>query len=75
MIIATLAAAIVAVLVPALWRFTRTVITITHEGGHALMAVVTGRRLRGIRLHSDTSGLTVARAWCSRWRPATSRRA
>lgn len=61
LILATCAAAAVAVLVPAAWRLTRTVITISHEGGHALLAVLTGRRLRGIRLHSDTSGLTVAR--------------
>lgn len=61
LILATCAAALVAVLVSAVWRFTRNFITITHEGGHALVAVLTGRRLRGIRLHSDTSGLTVAR--------------
>jgi hypothetical protein len=60
-ILAAGAAALLAVLVPVVWRFARTGITITHEGGHALMAVLTGRRLRGIRLHSDTSGLTVAR--------------
>lgn len=61
LVLATCAAALVAVLVSAVWRFARNFITITHEGGHALMAVLTGRRLRGIRLHSDTSGLTVAR--------------
>jgi hypothetical protein len=61
LILAAGAAAVLAVLIPAIWRFARTGITITHEGGHALMAVLTGRRLRGIRLHSDTSGLTVAR--------------
>ena len=32
-----------------------------HEAGHALVAVLVGRRLSGIRLHSDTSGLTVSR--------------
>ncbi|GAY11761.1 M50 family metallopeptidase [Pseudonocardia sp. N23] len=40
------------------WRLTRTVVTIAHEGGHALLAVVTGRGLSGIRLHADTSGVT-----------------
>ena len=40
------------------WRLTRTVVTIAHEGGHALLAVVTGRGLTGIRLHADTSGVT-----------------
>ena len=43
-----------------LWRVARNAITIAHEGGHALIAVLTGRRLRGIRLHSDTSGLTLS---------------
>jgi len=43
-----------------MWRVTRTVVTIAHEGGHALVAVLTGRRLAGIRLHSDTSGVTVS---------------
>ncbi|WP_375424656.1 M50 family metallopeptidase [uncultured Friedmanniella sp.] len=52
--------ALALVLHPALWRATRLVVTITHEGGHAVAALVVGRRLRGIRLHSDTSGLTVS---------------
>ncbi len=43
------------------WRVGRQAVTIAHEGGHALVAVLSGRRLRGIRLHSDTSGLTVSR--------------
>lgn len=43
-----------------LWRLSRTVVTIAHEGGHALLAILTGRRLTGIRLHSDTSGVTVS---------------
>lgn len=43
-----------------IWRVCRTVVTIAHEGGHALVAVLTGRRLSGIRLHSDTSGVTVS---------------
>ncbi|MFJ2649828.1 M50 family metallopeptidase [Streptomyces sp. NPDC087420] len=43
------------------WRVSRNTITIAHEGGHGLIALVTGRRLNGIRLHSDTSGLTVSR--------------
>lgn len=43
------------------WRFSRNVVTIAHEGGHALVALLTGRKLDGIRLHSDTSGVTVSR--------------
>lgn len=43
-----------------LWRLSRNAVTIAHEGGHGLVALLTGRRLDGIRLHSDTSGLTVS---------------
>lgn len=42
------------------WRLTRTVVTIAHEGGHAIVAVLAGRGLTGIRLHADTSGMTVS---------------
>ncbi|MFD8638899.1 M50 family metallopeptidase [Streptomyces zaomyceticus] len=45
----------------ALWLPARNAITIAHEGGHGLVALATGRRLEAIRLHSDTSGLTVSR--------------
>ena len=57
----TVAAAAILVLVPALWRQSRHVITLVHEGGHGIAATLSGRRLGGIRLHSDTSGLTVSR--------------
>jgi hypothetical protein len=43
------------------WHVARNAITIAHEGGHALVSVLTGRRLEGIRLHSDTSGVTYSR--------------
>jgi len=43
------------------WRLARNVLTIVHEAGHALAALLVGRRLQGIRLHSDTSGVTVSR--------------
>ena len=59
-LLATAAAAAVLVLSPALWRPARNVVTIAHEGAHGLVALVAGRRLAGIRLHSDTSGLTVS---------------
>ncbi|MGH4017490.1 MAG: M50 family metallopeptidase [Gammaproteobacteria bacterium] len=42
------------------WRVLRGVVTIAHEGGHAAVAALAGRRLIGIRLHSDASGLTVS---------------
>lgn len=55
-------AAVAAVLVLATpsWRLTRHAVTIAHEGAHGLVALAVGRRLSGIRLHSDTSGLTVS---------------
>ena len=52
--------ALLAVLLDGVWRWARHLVTIVHEGGHAVTAVLTGRRLTGIRLHSDTSGLTVS---------------
>ncbi|MEU5153599.1 M50 family metallopeptidase [Glycomyces sp. NPDC021274] len=58
---ACLAAAAAAVLYTPVWRWTRGLVTIAHEGGHALMAVLMRRRLTGIRLHADTSGLTFSR--------------
>jgi hypothetical protein len=55
---ALVAALVVATRLP--WRIARNAVTIAHEGGHALVALLTGRKLRGIRLHSDTSGLTLS---------------
>jgi len=52
--------ALLAVGWPASWRLTRGVVTIAHEGGHAVAAVVTGRGVRGIRLHADSSGVTTS---------------
>lgn len=54
-------AALAVVAHPAAWHLSRGLITIAHEGGHALVAVLTRRKLRGIRLHSDTSGVTLTR--------------
>ena len=41
------------------WPVARTVVTIAHEGGHALAAVATGRRLHGVRVLHTTAGVTV----------------
>ncbi|MGY0491895.1 M50 family metallopeptidase [Streptomyces sp. WG-D5] len=59
--IATAVVALAAIVPHNLWRLSRNAITIAHEGGHGLIALLMGRRLDGIRLHSDTSGLTVSR--------------
>jgi hypothetical protein len=56
-----LAAAAAAVLYTPVWRWARGLVTIAHEGGHAFMAILMRRRLTGIRLHADTSGLTFSR--------------
>ena len=55
-VVGTAALALVVVAVRPVWRVARHGVTIAHEGGHALVAVLVGRRLSGIRLHSDTSG-------------------
>jgi hypothetical protein len=61
LIVITAVVALVIVGYRPLWRLARNAITIAHEGGHALVAVVCGRRLQSIRLHNDTSGLTVTK--------------
>ena len=45
---------------PGSWSLTRHVVTIAHEAAHGVAALLSGRKLHGIRLHSDTSGLTVS---------------
>jgi hypothetical protein len=59
-VLAAGAAVLLATLVPAAWHAVRHVVTLVHEGGHAGVALITGRRLAGIRLHTDTSGLTLS---------------
>lgn len=53
--------ALLAVLIRDVWYVLRNVVTVVHEGGHALVALLVGRRLRGIHLNMDTSGVTVSR--------------
>jgi hypothetical protein len=60
LVLATGLVALACVVIDAVWRPARNVVTIVHEGGHAMAALLTGRRLTGIRLHSDTSGLTLS---------------
>jgi hypothetical protein len=57
----TAAVAFVVVASHRVWQVSRNVVTLAHEGGHAVVSVATGRRLDGIRLHSDTSGVTSSR--------------
>jgi hypothetical protein len=58
---ATALAALLVVLNNRSWHLAAKVITIAHEGGHALVSVLSGRRLEGIRLHADSSGVTYSR--------------
>ncbi|WP_028644314.1 M50 family metallopeptidase [Nocardioides sp. URHA0020] len=60
-VVVTAGVALLLVVAPWTWPVGRHVVTIAHEGAHGVAALVTGRSLQGIRLHSDTSGLTVSR--------------
>lgn len=59
-LLGTVAVAALVVTLP-VWRLARHGITIVHEAGHGVAATLSGRRLSGIRLHPDTSGVTVSR--------------
>lgn len=43
---------------PPVWHLTRLFATYVHEAGHAVVAILTGRRVTRIRLEADTSGTT-----------------
>lgn len=58
------ASAVLALLMVAerhLWPRTRHLITTAHEGAHGVAALLSGRKLAGIRLHSDSSGVAVSK--------------
>jgi hypothetical protein len=46
------------VIIPASWRRTSLFATYIHETGHAIVALLTGRRIAGIRIDGNTSGST-----------------
>lgn len=54
----TAVAALVAVAVRPVRAVTGHLSTAAHEGGHAVVALLLGYRVDGIRLHADQSGLT-----------------
>ncbi len=58
---ATALIALAIVLFPPMWKIARNVVTIAHEGAHLFVALVTGRQLVGVRLHSDTSGVAISK--------------
>ena len=53
--------ALVVVCSPRVWPAARTVVTIVHEGGHAVVALATGRQLGGVRVYRSTAGETRSR--------------
>jgi hypothetical protein len=60
LVLATALVALVAVASSRLWPVTRTVVTMAHEGGHALVALLAGRRVDGVRVMRSTAGVTVS---------------
>ncbi len=59
-VVATAALAVLLVAHRRSWPVLAHVSTIVHEGAHALAALLARRRLRGIRLHSDASGVALS---------------
>ncbi|WP_258935285.1 M50 family metallopeptidase [Nesterenkonia pannonica] len=57
-VLAVAVAVLILALVPVSWRLLRQAATIIHEMGHVSAALVSRRRISGIRLHADTSGST-----------------
>lgn len=63
--VSAMIAAVALALVLVAWPLVRLLVTVCHEAGHAVVALLVGRKLSGIRLHSDTSGLTLSRGRAS----------
>lgn len=43
-----------------IWSYVRNIVTVSHEGGHALTAFITGRRVVSVKFKFDTSGETIS---------------
>lgn len=63
-LVVVLGCALLAVVVPPLWRVLRVAVTLVHELGHAMVGMAAGRRFTGFVLRGDMSGhaVTVGRA-------------
>jgi hypothetical protein len=48
------------------WRFGRLVVTAVHECGHAVAAVIAGRRVQAVHLRANASGVTIQRGGLGR---------
>src|SRR5271166_1952472 len=60
LVLASGALALLVVASARVWPVARNVVTIVHEGGHALLALVTGQRLIRVRLYRNTAGETLS---------------
>ncbi len=60
LVLASGALALAVVISARVWPRARTVVTIVHEGGHAIVALATGQRRVRVRLYRDTAGETLA---------------
>src|SRR5262249_37932474 len=60
LVVGTALVALAAVASARIWPVARTVVTIAHEGGHALMALLAGRRVNSVRVPRSTAGVTVS---------------
>jgi hypothetical protein len=60
LVVASAALALVIVASARVWPVARTVVTIVHEGGHALVALITGQRLIRVKLYRNTAGETLS---------------
>lgn len=60
-LITAFAVVLLCLIVPPAWHLARNAVTIVHEMGHVTMAFLMRRRISGIKLHSDTSGLAITR--------------
>ncbi|MGP5268137.1 M50 family metallopeptidase [Brachybacterium alimentarium] len=58
-VLLALAAALVVVAAPTLWRLARPAVTIVHELGHAIIGMLMGRRFTGFVVSGDMSGHAV----------------
>src|SRR5580704_1231737 len=59
MAVTALAIALLAVVQPRVWRGARLGVTAVHESGHAIVALLVGRKVTAIHLRPDTSGVTI----------------
>lgn len=58
-LVGALAAALLIVATPPLWRWVRIAVTLVHELGHAIVGMALGRRFSGMVLRADMSGHAV----------------